>query len=665
MKKLIIGLLVIIVLLIVAVVAIPFFIPLDTIKQQVAEQARNATGRDLAINGDMSVSVFPAIGLKASDVTFSNAEGASEAQMATLKDLVIELQVAPLLSGEVKVDSFVLIDPVIHLEVDKDGKANWDFGAAGATETQSGTSSGGSSSGGGATDLKDVSLGDVRLENGLVTYKDAASGEAIELSNINMTIAMPGLDSPFTADGSVTWNGEALNLKLEADQVRGLMTGAGAAMKVALTSNPVNLSYDGQVKPQPVKVDGTVDLDVPSIRELAKWAGNPIDAPGDGLGPLKINGKVAVDGKLYSFDDATIVLDQTNGKGDFSADLSGAKPYVKGKLDLDRLDLNSYLPPQDGAKAEGGGEASASSGGGDAAKPAGWSEEPIDLSGLHAANADFELSVGEILMQKMKIGKSALAIALKDGLLQADLNELNLYEGKGTGAVTLDGRGDVPAVQKSFTLTGIQAKPLLTDAAGFERLEGAGEMRFDLTAQGKSQKAMVDTLGGDGAIKFTDGAIVGINLAAMVRNTTTAFLDPGGSTQKTDFTELSGTYTIDKGILTNKDLSMFSPLIRVTGAGTSDLPKRTVDYLVTPKAVASIEGQGGGDDEGVAVPVKISGSWDNLKYTPDLTAVISDIAKDPGKALEGLTGGGSSEGGGDPAKDLEEKGKKLLKGLFE
>ena len=75
MKKLFIGLLVIIVLLVAAVVAIPFFLPLDTIKQQVAEQARAATGRDLAINGDFNVSVFPTIGLKASDVTFSNAAG--------------------------------------------------------------------------------------------------------------------------------------------------------------------------------------------------------------------------------------------------------------------------------------------------------------------------------------------------------------------------------------------------------------------------------------------------------------------------------------------------------------------------------------------------------------------------------------------------------------
>ena len=686
MKKLFISLLVIVVILVVIVVAIPFFLPLDTIKKQVAEQAREATGRELAINGDFNVSIFPHVGLKASDVTFSNAEGASDPQMATLKSLLIELEVVPLLSGQVKVDSFVLVEPVIHLEVDKDGKANWDFGAADVTETQSGGSGDSSGAGGsGAMDLEDVTLGDVRLENGLVTYKDAVSGQSLELSNINMTVSMPGLDSPLTADGSLDWNGETLTLKIESDQVRGLMTGAGAAMKVALTSNPVNLSYDGQVKPIPtVQVDGTVNLDVPSVRELAKWAGQPIDAPGDGLGPLKIDGKVKVDDKVYAFNDATIALDQTTGKGAFSADLSGAKPYLNGKLDLDRLDLNAYLPADDGTAASDGG--TASGGGGAApAQSAGWSDEPLDFSGLHAANADFELSVGEILVQALKIGKSALAIALKDGLLQADLTELALYDGTGKGAVTLDGRGEVPAVKKSFSLTGIQAKPLLTDAAGFDRLEGAGEMGIDIAAQGKSQKAMVETLGGKGAIKFADGAIVGINLAAMVRNTASAFLDPGGGTQKTDFTELSGTFTIDKGILTNDDLTMFSPLIRVVGAGTADMPQRTLDYRITPKAVASLEGQGGGDAQGIAVPVNITGPWDNLTYAPDLTAVISNIAKDPnklieagssgdvGKVLEGLAGGGAASGEGgdsdgeskDTGKDLEDTGKKLIEGLFD
>src|SRR3546814_17740817 len=86
----------------------------------------------------------------------------------------------------------------------------------------------------------------------------------------------------------------------------------------------------------------------------------------------------------------------------------------------------------------------------------------------------------------------------------------------------------------------------------------------------------------------------------------------------TDFAELSGTFTIDKGIVTNKDLSLVAPLVRMTGEGQIPLPPRTVDYVVKPKLVGSIEGQDGASDlAGVTVPIKVSGPWSDLSSQPD------------------------------------------------
>ena len=179
---------------------------------------------------------------------------------------------------------------------------------------------------------------------------------------------------------------------------------------------------------------------------------------------------------------------------------------------------------------------------------------------------------------------------------------------------------------------------------------------------------MVEALDGKGAVKFVDGAIKGINLAAMVRNVKAAFA-PGGASdaQKTDFAELSGTFRIDKGILTNSDLKLFNPLLRLSGAGTSDLPKRTVDYRIEPKLVGTLEGQGGAAEaKGIAVPVIIEGPWHDLSYRPDMAALVGEAAKDPAKALEdaketlrGLTK--PPEEGGEAA--APEPGE-LLKDLF-
>jgi AsmA protein len=199
-------------------------------------------------------------------------------------------------------------------------------------------------------------------------------------------------------------------------------------------------------------------------------------------------------------------------------------------------------------------------------------------------------------------------------------------------------------------MEGISAEPLLTDAAKFDRLAGTGQFEISVSTRGKSERAMVQALNGTGAVKFVDGAIKGVNLAAMVRNVKSAFAPGGtGDTQKTDFAELSGTFRIEKGILRNNDLKLLNPLIRLAGTGTSDLPKRTVDYRVEPKVVGSLKGQGAeGEAKGIMVPVIVKGPWHDLKYRPDLAALVGGAAKDPAKALEG-----AKETLKDPGKTLK------------
>jgi AsmA protein len=119
-----------------------------------------------------------------------------------------------------------------------------------------------------------------------------------------------------------------------------------------------------------------------------------------------------------------------------------------------------------------------------------------------------------------------------------------------------------------------------------------------------------------------------------VKNTTSALTGAVGGSNATDFGALTGTYTITNGILKNNDLKLTSPEMPMTGAGTVDLPKQEVNYRVTPNVAGLL-----------AVPVDITGPWDNLSYRPDLAGIAKGLAQDPGKALDALKGGGSGAGG--------------------
>src|SRR5690348_9412510 len=132
MKKVLLGLAILIVVIIAVAVAAPFFIPTGLYKDELIAQVKSATGRDLRMDGPVHVSVLPRIALEAEKVTLSNVPGAPEKNMAELGKLQVQLQLLPLLSGEVAVDRFVLVAPVIHLEIDKSGRPNWRFETAGA-----------------------------------------------------------------------------------------------------------------------------------------------------------------------------------------------------------------------------------------------------------------------------------------------------------------------------------------------------------------------------------------------------------------------------------------------------------------------------------------------------------------------------------------------------
>jgi AsmA protein len=648
MKKLLIGVAIVIVLLIAAAIAVPFFVPADTYKSQLIARVKDATGRDLRIDGKVSFSLLPSLALEADKVALSNAPGAGSKDMATFDQLEVQLKLWPLLQRRVEVDRLVLVNPVIALEVDKQGRPNWQFSQAAPGPAKPGAAAPApSAASGGGSGLAELRLDDVRLVNGKISYLDQRSGAKQELDQIAMKLSLPGLDQPFAADGAAVYRGEKLTLTLSLANPRAFLGGKTSAAALKLASKPVNFDFKGEAAGStPLKLDGAVDLQVPSVRGLAQWAGNPLKAPGNGFGPLKIAGKVSLAGAKMAFTGATLSLDQINATGELALDTGGARPALKGQLAVDKLDVNPYLPPEGagGAAAPAPGGGGAAGGGTPPAKSSGWSDEPIDLTALKAADAEFNLSANSLLYRKIQVGKSALALHLRDGRFEADLTELQLYQGAGKGKVTLDGSGAVPAIAASFDLSQVQIGPLLKDAIDLNKLGGVGAFDMAVSGHGRSQREIVSALDGKGSLNLANGTIKGVNLVAMVRNAASAFDIGSRSTQQTDFASLSGTYTITNGILRNNDLQLKAAELPMTGAGTVDLPRRSVDYKLTPRVAGAL-----------AVPVIIRGPWDDLTYAPDLTGIANDASKL-------LQGGG--KGVGDALKSAPGGVGGVLKGIL-
>ena len=124
------------VLLVVAGIAVlvgPGLIDWNTYKSDIQAQFRGVTGRDIRINGDISLTILPAPALIAHDVSLANIDGAQAKNMLQLKSLEVRVALAPLLGGQVKVERIKLVNPILELEALADGRRNWIFADAGIT----------------------------------------------------------------------------------------------------------------------------------------------------------------------------------------------------------------------------------------------------------------------------------------------------------------------------------------------------------------------------------------------------------------------------------------------------------------------------------------------------------------------------------------------------
>jgi len=644
-KKLLIGFLVFVVVAVVAAVAIaPRVIPTAEIVAKIADQVEASTGRKLQIKGPVTLSLLPHIALDAEDVSLGNAPGFEPADQATLAKLTIRVAFWPLLGGKLAIETLELDSPRIELASNGPGKNNWTFTKPAAESVESAPAKTAAPAEGKSRmvpGLVDISLGDIRIEKGTLVFTDVKNGQTRELDNIDATLSLPDLEAALTASANVVYNKQKVIVKFGVAKTGQLLAGEPSPITLNINSNPIKGSFSGNATlSEGLDLSGDVTLNVPSLRDLAIWGGIGLPASQGGLGPLSIKGKLERAGSQLSFNGAEIALDAIKGTGDVQLDTKGGKPLLKGKLDVDQLDLNPYVTA---AAAKTGdakpAEAKAPEPKADDAKDpapeaaAGWSQDPIDLSALSAFDADFTFQAKGILYHAIKVGESTLNLQIKDGKATADLVRTALYDGTGKGKIVLDGSKPTPAVAIAFNLAGVDSGPLLTDATGFDRVSGKATGDIVLAGTGQSEREIIGSLEGKGAFKLANGSVRGINLGSLIKMTSGLTDAAAQAAESTDFSEASFTFTVAKGIVKNQDLTLKSPSLVIAGAGQVDLLNRTVDYRLDPRS--------GADAKGSILPVLVRGPFTHLTYQPDIQALVQNPAaavKNAKEAVKNILG---------------------------
>jgi AsmA protein len=335
---------------------------------------------------------------------------------------------------------------------------------------------------------------------------------------------------------------------------------------------------------------------------------------------VPLTARLALDAKAEKADAGfASKFDETSAAAEFTV-RGFAAPRITFEASADRLNVDRYFPPPPPAPGNDSADAR---------------EDPkVDLSALRALDLSGSVKVGHLQARGLKASNVDVGVKAANGRL--DLAPLNaqLYGGSMAGSANLAADGNRVRLDTAFSNVSIE--PLLKDLLDRDLLEGRGNVTLDVATAGATVNTMKRHLNGSAALKLRDGAIKGINLAARLRDAKSllagARVDTAraNTAEKTDFSELTATFTIKDGVAVNNDLDVRSPLLRIGGAGTVDVGADTVEYTARVSVVGTLKGQDGRTVDqlrGVTVPVKLEGPFDKLAWNIDWGVAAQEALK--------------------------------------
>ncbi len=565
--------------------------PVEDLKALIQQQAEEATGRKLEIRGgaEVKVSFSPTIMLE--DVHFQNAPWAVGEDMISMARFEIEVDLWPLLSGEIRVKRFIMIDPVIALQRNAQGEGNWELGTVEQAKEAAQE---------GLSNLP--SFQSVVFTNARIVYKDEVASETRTLVLASLEAKGRDLASPIAITATGSLDEVPFDLAIDLGSVEQMASGTAFPLTLKGTLSGAALSLTGSVAPPSASTgnDLTLSLSGPSLAPLGALAG--IALPD--VGPYSLAGHLVQNGQVFSLNGLVASLGSSDLTGNVTADLGGPRPKLAGTLASKRLalaDLGSSGP-------------AATSGGSGSLFP----DEPLPLDLLRGLDADLSLSVGELALGGSSLSQVQMVVKLADGVLAVTPLSAGYGEATLDGGVTLDAAKSPPTLALQLKGSGLD----LGMASG-GAMTGSLAVDLDLTARGDSPKAWASTLSGRSELSSGDGRIDSKLLAVASSPLGSALGPLFGGTSEVKVNCLVNRFAWKDGIGTNQGTAIDASTFSVIVNGTVNLRNETLDLYVDTwsKDTALV---------GLAVPLTVTGPLANPSIAPDPAGTALGLAKTAG-----------------------------------
>ena len=221
MKKIALLVAIPVVTIVALVLALVLLVNPNQFKPLIVDQAKQQTGLDLVIDGDISWQFFPSIGFTLGQTELRNPPGFTQPNMFKVEQVGVDVSVMPLFSKQLDIGQITLDGAEFYLETRKNGVKNIDAlsqhqaQSSQAAEQTSTKSESEPAQPQVAEQPWTISLAGVAITNALFDIQDQQTGSHTKLYDVSLTLAGFAFDQWSKADFAA--KGETNKQKFSAD----------------------------------------------------------------------------------------------------------------------------------------------------------------------------------------------------------------------------------------------------------------------------------------------------------------------------------------------------------------------------------------------------------------------------------------------------------------
>ncbi len=573
MKKVLISLGVFIALVVVIVSSLGLWLTPERVKTSILPTLSDALGREVKINGDIGLELFPNFGISLEQVSVANAPKMSPKHMVNISKVDVAIAVLPLLGGSVEISQFILYQPEFFLIKPTKGEPNWVLGAPAPTPINPEQELPAAE-----LPLSELRIGKVAIKNGRLSYQDRTSGDKQQINSINVELTMPTMRDLLTMSGQAKLNGQPVSGNLTLDSVAKLITGEATLLHVD-ASTPFG------------------------------------DIISEGL--FSFNAPV-LEAKLTQINFASPTINIA-GTGIMQVIMGSTRPEIKAKLNLNHIDFEDI-------KTAPTAEAIAKT-----PTPIIWPEEPLNIGVLAAADTNINIIVDSIHISGKALGPLKTNILLQNKLLTVTLKEFDIFGGSITGKMVANGRNWPLSGTISYDIENINGNYAMPESLKPYGISSIINGTINLETQGRSIKTLMDAMAGSLEIKTTEIGVANIEpkefaqqqfgelgpiVASKISPEMVAFI-------KDRVTTAAVMSTIEKGVAATT-ISFAGPVLQGGGKGPINLSSANISLNMKPTLKGAIQD--------ITLPFFIRGPFNDIAIKPNKDAIAKEVIKQTAKS---------------------------------